>query len=192
MVLAGGRGRRLGGPAKPVLPVAGTPMLLRVLSAAAAAEPRIVVGPPELAEVLPAGVRLTWERPPGGGPVAAMAAGLDLVERGPVAVLAADLPLLSPMALDRLRTALGAADGVVYVDGAGRRQWLCGMWRLSPLRARLGVMARAGPLAGRSLGSVLGDLRVAVVAGAEGEQPPWYDCDTPEELSAAERMREET
>ncbi|NLU78099.1 NTP transferase domain-containing protein [Micromonospora sp. HNM0581] len=100
VVLAGGAGRRMGGPDKPVLPVGGVPMRERVLAAVADASPRILVGPgPAII-----GVRLTREQPPGGGPVAAVAAGLALldIEVPAVALLAADLPMLTRLAVGRL------------------------------------------------------------------------------------------
>ena len=188
VVLAGGRGRRLGGPAKPVLAVGGQPMLHRVLAAVAAAEVRVVVGPPELAASVPAGLRVVLEEPAGGGPVAAMAAGLLAVPAGAgyAAVLAADLPLLSAPAVDRLVEAIGDGDGAVYVDGSGRRQWLCGAWRLEALRHRVSGLAAGGPLAGRALRDLFAPLRVAAVSGATGQPPPWYDCDTPAALAEAE------
>ena len=58
VVLAGGAGRRLGGPTKPRLDVGGASMLARVLAAVSDAAPRVVVGPESLATVLPAGVAL--------------------------------------------------------------------------------------------------------------------------------------
>src|SRR5438093_914016 len=93
VVLAGGAGRRMGGADKAALAVAGRPMLHRVLAAVADASPQVVVGPPRAG--LPAGVVRAQEDPPGGGPVAAVAAGLGaLAAHGAevVAVLAADLP----------------------------------------------------------------------------------------------------
>ncbi len=74
VILAGGAGRRLGGAGKPMLAVRGRPMLERVLDAVADADVTIVVGPPTLP--LPGGVVRVSEEPPGGGPVAATAAGL--------------------------------------------------------------------------------------------------------------------
>jgi molybdopterin-guanine dinucleotide biosynthesis protein A len=200
VVLAGGRGRRLGGPAKPAIAVGGLPMLQRVLAAVAAAEVRVVVGPAELAVLVPAGVRMALEQPAGGGPVAALAAGLlavpaDAGQRRTgigralptrVAVLAADLPLLSASAVDRLVAAIGDGDGAVYVDGSGRHQWLCGAWRADALRRRVAEFAAAGPLAGRSLRDLFAPLRVAAVSAAAGEPPPWYDCDTPAAVAEAE------
>lgn len=84
VVLAGGAGRRLGGAAKPTLAVGGEPMLSRVLAAVSDAAGRVVVGPASLSSIVPAGVRVVQEEPAGGGPVAALAAGLAELAVGPV------------------------------------------------------------------------------------------------------------
>lgn len=186
LVLAGGAGRRLGGAGKPALPVGGAPMLDRVLAAVAGATVRIVVGPDTLP--VPPGVLRTSERPPGGGPVAAIAAGLPLVATAQVALLAADLPFLTAAAITQLSAGLdGSRDGVVYVDGDGRRQTLCGVWHTAALRGRLRQLESDGPAAGRSLRAMLAGLRVAEVAHRAAGPPPWYDCDTQAELERAER-----
>ena len=198
VVLAGGAGSRLGGAAKPALPVGGRPMLHRVLAAVADASVRIVVGPPDLP--LPERVRRTLELPPGGGPVAATAAGLALAAQHlpQVALLAADLPLLTAAAVSRLRAAAGqsGADGALFVDGTGRAQWLCGVWRTAALRARLAEVAgpAGAPYPGLPLWRLLGDLRAVPVRGesAGGEPvagaPPWWDCDTGADLRRAEEL----
>ncbi|MDI5943587.1 NTP transferase domain-containing protein, partial [Micromonospora sp. DH15] len=105
VVLAGGAARRMGGVDKPGVPVGGRPMRDRVLDAVADADVRIVVGP---AGPVPPGVRSTQERPPGGGPVAAAAAGVSLLPVGTttVALLGADLPLLTRDAVRLLREQL--------------------------------------------------------------------------------------
>jgi molybdopterin-guanine dinucleotide biosynthesis protein A len=189
VVLAGGAGRRLGGAAKPLTPVAGRPMLDRVLTAVADAGPRVVVGPPTLA--VPVGVLLVSEQPPGGGPVAGLAAGLVAVPSaldGPevTAVLAADLPFLTRDAVAVLRAALSTVDGAVYVDDTGRRQVLCGVWHTAALRRRLAEVPRHR---GAPMRALLTGLRVAEVVHAAGGPPPWYDCDSPEDLDRAERWR---
>src|SRR5690242_13694950 len=85
VVLAGGAARRMGGAAKPTLRVGGVALLTRVLAAAGGAwgvggDPRIVVvGPPELSGLVPAGARLIREEPPGGGPAYAARAGLEVL-----------------------------------------------------------------------------------------------------------------
>jgi molybdopterin-guanine dinucleotide biosynthesis protein A len=182
VVLAGGRARRLGGLDKPALTVDGRSLLNHVLAACAGADPLIVVGPHRGTQVA---VRWTRERPAGGGPVAALAAGLSQVPKGvPVAaVLAADLPRLRPDTLLRLRVALSAGmDGAVLVDASGQPQWLCGVWRAVVLR---GALTAAGDPANLSLRGVLMPLDFAPVPAAEGEAT---DVDTPQDLRAARRQ----
>ncbi|MEE6309835.1 NTP transferase domain-containing protein [Plantactinospora veratri] len=197
VVLAGGAARRMGGADKPALPVGGRPMVDRVLAAVADADLRIVVGPDA---DLPTGVRTTREQPPGGGPVAAVAAGLALLadaappgtsDTGTVALLAADLPLLTSDAVRQLRTALSraaGADGVVFVDGTGRAQFLCGVWRVAPLRAALGRVAAAhdGVLTGTSMRALIVEMTVTELAWRGAGPPPWFDCDTEDDVRRAE------
>jgi molybdopterin-guanine dinucleotide biosynthesis protein A len=190
VVLAGGRARRMAGVDKPAVPVGGRAMLVRVLAAVEDARPRMVVGPPTLAPLLPAGVSLTSEQPPGGGPVAGLAAGLAAV--GPsvvelVAVLAADLPFLDAGAVSALGSALlaGPGDGAVFADSSGRPQWLAGVWRLPALRTRLDAL---GDPTGRSMREFMGGLAVVTVTAPRSGPPAWFDCDTVEDVRAAEGM----
>ncbi|GAA0642572.1 molybdenum cofactor guanylyltransferase [Kutzneria viridogrisea] len=173
VVLAGGGGRRLGGVHKPGLLVGGRTLLDRALHAVPGADPIVVVGPRT-----PTGTPVTWARedPPGGGPVAGLAAGLALVGDAEfVAVLAADLAGIRPGTVARLRAAVSPqADGAVLVDEQGHPQWLIGCWRTGSLRAAL----PADP-AGRPLRSVLGGLALARVAAEPGESS---DVDTVEDL----------
>ncbi|WP_433283965.1 molybdenum cofactor guanylyltransferase [Micromonospora sp. CA-244673] len=189
VVLSGGAARRMGGVDKPARPVGGRPMLHRVLAAVADAGERIVVGP---AGPVPEGVRVTREEPPGGGPVAGTAAGLALLDPGTatVALLAADLPLLSPAAVAELRAALdGSAAGVAcYVDDAGRRQQLCAVWRVSALRTALDRLAveRGGTVDGAPVRALLAGTPVREVSWSGSGPPPWFDCDTDEDVRRAE------
>nr|WP_246140634.1 NTP transferase domain-containing protein [Micromonospora olivasterospora] len=189
VVLAGGAARRMGGADKPALRVGGRPMRDRVLDAVADADLRVLVGPPG---PVPEGVRSTRERPPGGGPVAALAAGLTLLPPGTtvVAVLAGDLPLLTAPAIGALRDRLAepGVDGACYVDDEGRRQTLCGVWRVPALRAAVDRLAaaRGGSVDGASLRALLGGLAVRDVRWPGGGPPPWFDCDTDEDVRRAE------
>ncbi|MFD6662766.1 molybdenum cofactor guanylyltransferase [Micromonospora chalcea] len=250
VVLAGGAARRMGGVDKPGRPVGGRPMLHRVLAAVADADQRIVVGP---SGPLPDGVRTTREEPPGGGPVAATAAGLALLDPATttVALLAADLPLLTAAAVTELRRALDApateqphdlateqphapGDGqshappagqppapaaerehdpaaerehdpaaeresaltpdgstvalTCYVDADGRRQQLCAVWRLPALRAALDRLAatRGGTLDGAPVRGLLTGVAVREVSWSGSGPPPWFDCDTDEDVRRAE------
>ncbi|ADL49730.1 hypothetical protein Micau_6237 [Micromonospora aurantiaca ATCC 27029] len=204
-------------------------MLHRVLDAVADADQRIVVGS---SGPLPTGVRTAREEPPGGGPVAATAAGLALLDPGTttVAVLAADLPLLTTAAVAELRRALAAChfrddpppaldaaaagpedapaavgpedapaawretlDGrsaalACYVDGNGRRQHLCALWQVPALRSALDRLAatRGGSLDGAPVRGLLADVAVREVSWSGSGPPPWFDCDTDEDVRRAE------
>jgi molybdopterin-guanine dinucleotide biosynthesis protein A len=163
-------------------------MLIRVLEAVSGADECVVVGPAGLGSLVPSGVRVVQEEPPGGGPVAGLAAGLAaVVGGGTVLVLAADLPLLTAEAVGQLVAALGRHDGAVFVDRTGRRQWLCGAWSAGALRRRIDEVAGEGPLGGRSMRDFVAALDVVgVPVGGDGSSQPWYDCDTPAGLAGAE------
>ena len=180
LVLSGGRATRLGGADKPSLPIGGTALLDRVLDAVRGADRRIVVGPPcEGADVV------TREQPPGGGPVAAVAAGLAHVVSPVVAVLAADLPFLTAATVEGLLAALEpGADAVVLIDGDGRDQLLISLWRTRALRARLHAL---GDPEGQPVRALLRGLAVQRWSApvTAGEPPPWLDCDTYEDLRRA-------
>jgi molybdopterin-guanine dinucleotide biosynthesis protein A len=201
MVLAGGAARRLGGVAKAALEVGGRSLLERVLAAVPDARPRIVIGPAQLAAGLPVDVAITSEEPPGGGPVAAAAAGLSLLPPGIgfVALLAADLPFLTRAAVSDLRRVAAAPtlDGALFIDSAGRRQLLCAVWRTSSLTSRIGALrVERGRLGGVPLRDLVGGLRIGQIPayrrpGADSGPPPWFDCDTEADLTSAERWVDE-
>ena len=182
VVLAGGRAARLGGQAKPQLEVGGRTMLAAVLAAVTDAARRVVVGP---AQPVPDDVVLVREKPPGGGPVAALRAGLARVETDVVAVLAGDLPFLTTAAIGDLRARL-QADGVLVVDDSGRDQLLLGVWRTEPLRVAVSRSGGGPTSMRRTLSGLSFDRWRPVVA--QGTPPPWLDCDTPADLARARQV----
>ena len=128
-------------------------------------------------------VRYAREDPPGGGPVAALACGLEQVSAPLVVLLAADLPFLRPAHVTRLLTALAAQDGpgVVLLDDSARPQWLVSGWLAAGLRGALDRYP------GSSLGGLLGPLDPVLLPDetAAGEPPGWLDCDTAGDLRRA-------
>ncbi|GHH70465.1 molybdenum cofactor guanylyltransferase [Streptomyces sulfonofaciens] len=105
VVLAGGAARRLGGADKPGVSVGGRSLLDRVLAACAAAGTTVVVGGRR-----PTSRPVVWalEEPRGGGPLAALHAGLRRTTAERVVVLSADLPFLAEQTVRGLLAALGA------------------------------------------------------------------------------------
>lgn len=139
IVLAGGRGERLGGTDKALLEVGGISLLSRVLKAVASAQRVVVVGPTRdgFDSVL-----WTVEDPPGGGPAAGIVSGLralDAASAGAewVVVLAVDQPGVSEVLPRLLHTAFAADAGTEAAcpyDSAGHPQWLLAAYRRESLR----------------------------------------------------------
>lgn len=178
VLLAGGRARRFGAD-KPAASAGGRTLIEWTAAAVVDASRLIVVGPRR--DVLPGAV-VVREDPPGAGPVPALRTGLAEVSAPRLALLAADMPFLRPVHVARLLDAMGERPGAVLLDGEGRRQWLAGCWRSGALREALDGYT------GASLRGLLSPLEPATVALPAGTRPAWYDCDTPQELAAAERL----
>jgi molybdopterin-guanine dinucleotide biosynthesis protein A len=180
IILAGGRGSRLGGQDKPGLVVGDDTLIASVARAGTGAgAAQIVVAGPERPGL--AGVSFVCEEPPGAGPVAALRRGLAEASAPWVAVLAADLPFLRASHLKALRAAAEGGPGAILVDDTGRPQWLAGCWQTEILRRAVAGYHQD------SLRGLLGPLAPVLVRLTlpPGEPPPWLDCDTPEDLRRA-------
>ncbi|SDM27583.1 NTP transferase domain-containing protein [Streptomyces wuyuanensis] len=188
IVLAGGAAKRLGGADKPGVSVGGRTLLDRVLTASRGAGRTIVVGGRR-----PTARPVTWTRetPPGGGPLAALHAGLRESGAPTVVVLSADLPFLDEGTVRRLLEALdsGGREGALLVDADGRDQPLVAAYRAEPLHRELALIAAEhGGLAGLPLRLLTRELDLDRVAAARLAA---YDCDTWEDIvTARARIRE--
>ena len=160
IILAGGRGSRLGGVSKADLVVGGRRLLDVVLEAVRRARTTVVVGP----VAVPDGVLVTVEDPPGTGPAAGIVAGLEAVERSAewTVVLACDLPGVQA-AVPRLLAATTRSndlDGYCLASAEGTPQWLLGIHRTTRLRA----VARAyGDPRNRSVRGLLAGMRLGLL-----------------------------
>lgn len=219
LILAGGEARRLGGADKPMVEIGGRSLLDRVIEACTAvvhdAAPHgeestgvasadaaeaasshnisvnhdnpIVVGP-----MRPTRRSVRWARedPPGGGPVAAIAAGLSMCRAPCVGVFAADLPFLTAETVHSLWTVLTASgtgyDGAIAVNPDGHEQWLTAVYRRDALLARIADQGQEA-LHGLPLRRLVRDLRLLRITAA-GQSV--LDCDTWEDVAAARRLAE--
>ena len=121
VVLAGGTAARLGGVDKASVEHQGRTLLCWALDAVVDAGEVVVVGDPVPTE---RPVTFTREDPRHGGPVAALLTGRDSLLRARpwLAVLACDMPYLTPATFRRLREASAGHDGAALVGPDGRRQ----------------------------------------------------------------------
>ncbi|MEV5978728.1 NTP transferase domain-containing protein [Streptomyces sp. NPDC052114] len=209
VVLAGGGAARLGGADKPGVRVGGRALIDRVLAACSGAGTTVVVADPR-----PTARPVVWarEEPAGGGPLAALDAGLRRTDAELVVVLSADLPFLGAETVSRLLAAVrdSGADGAVLTDPDGRDQPLVAAYRSASLRRETAVLAGGaagagangeagadgdaegredggGGLAGLPLRRLTARLDLVRVADPVAA----FDCDTWDDIAAARaRIRE--
>ncbi|WP_052663860.1 molybdenum cofactor guanylyltransferase [Psychromicrobium lacuslunae] len=144
ILLAGGRGSRMGGVLKPALIRNGSSLLAALLGELELLHPAperiVVVGDREqLVRAIPeshSSSRLSWarEEPSFAGPVAAVSAGLQGVQQERVLLLASDLVEVSA-GLRLLFDARTARDGAILIDSAGYDQPLFGLYGRAALSA---------------------------------------------------------
>ena len=188
VVLAGGGSRRWGGRDKTAVPLAGRPVLEHAVTGlAAGAGVRlgavVVVAPQDHpARAGLAGARWVREEPPGGGPVAGLAAAVAALagSHDLLVVGAGDAPFAGeavPALLDAVAPAL---DGALGVDAEGREQPLLAVYRAAAFGAALSASRPGGRLR-----DVVATLRLArVPVGPRAA----LDLDTPADLALAEHL----
>ena len=169
IVLAGARSERLGGADKAMVELDGRTLLDRVLDSTKDAGRIIVVGPER-----PTTRPVTWveEKPVGGGPAAAFAAGVAAAESDTILLLAVDLPFIAaaiPALLDALAPAIDVA---LLEDETGRANYLASAWRRDALINRFSTI---DAIHGLPMHRLLDGLTIGHVRDTGG----WsFDCDT--------------
>jgi molybdopterin-guanine dinucleotide biosynthesis protein A len=184
LILAGGRGSRLGGQDKAALVVGGRSLLERLLQDVDLGGSVVVIGNTSLPPAPPGRTLLqTLEDPPDGGPVAGIAAGLDALGEEAtewVAVAAVDQPEAA-RALAVLAAELSHVDtsveAVSPVDATGHRQWLLALYRRTALQHALTTLPGVRDTSVRRLVSDLEWHEVDVEAGHLGDVDTWADVE---------------
>ncbi|MDP4023795.1 molybdenum cofactor guanylyltransferase MobA [Methylobacterium sp. NEAU 140] len=191
LILAGGLGRRMGGMDKPLLPLAGRPLLARVAERLAPQCPAGLAlsanGDP--ARFAPAftGPVLPDPLPDRPGPLAGVLAGLEhcAAERPAVThvlCVPGDAPFLPADLAARLAAALAAAP-IARAASGGRAHHTVALWPVA-LRAELRAALAGGE---RRVGAVLARHGAATVAWPVAACDPFLNVNAPEDLAAAER-----
>lgn len=180
IILTGGTGQRLGGVDKAALRVDGTSLLERTLDAVSAAQGVVLVGGRQAGD---ADERITVvrEQPAGGGPAAAIGAGVNALDGSSsvVVVVACDMPGIA-LAIPVLLHALAStpeADGVLARDGH-QIQYLVGAHRSAAMRA---AVQSHDTLHGSSVRALMDALALHVVdvpTGSTADIDTWEDAAT--------------
>jgi len=184
LVLAGGRGSRLGNVDKAAITIGGRSTLDRLLSSLPERVPVVAVGPQR---PTPRPVTFRQERPLHGGPVAGIAAGLDAVTTPFTVLLAVDMPWAGAL-VEQLVAEFAScrAAALVPLDGSGFRQPLCAVVRTDALRQALCTL---GEPRGRSLRDLMALIDVQERPLGEAELGWVEDIDTPDDLRRARSPR---
>jgi molybdopterin-guanine dinucleotide biosynthesis protein A len=166
---------------KPELKIAGRTLLERTLDACEGASNVVIVGGEHLRRE---GALWTCEDPPGSGPAAGLAAGLNVLdaEGDPsplVLVLGTDTPRASAVAgilLERMRDDSPDLDGAWLVDVSGTAQPLVAVYRRDAIADRCASHAAPGASLRRVTES-LTMISVADVHDASRDVDTWEDVE---------------
>lgn len=179
IVIAGGESRRFGADKLDLADADGRSLLdVTVAGAAHVADPIIVVGPER---ALSNDVTWVRESPPGGGPCAALIAGVAAVPAGitHVAVLAGDAPK-GAAAVPSLLTVIDDGAVATVLDASGREQPLTAVYAVRHLREALQDF---GDGANASVRQVLDVLRPRTVIALIDAWGACNDIDVPEDAA---------
>jgi molybdopterin-guanine dinucleotide biosynthesis protein A len=197
IVLAGGRSTRLGGGDKSLITLGGRPLLLHVLNRLRPQADKIAISangdPSRFAQF---GLPVLSDTIEGYlGPLAGLLAGMEWAQAAG-AELIASVPTDSPFIPDdltaRLMTAAGP-DRPALAASAGKRHPVVGLWPVA-LAGRLSDFLRSGATFkvaafAEECGAVLVDF--PMIACASGAIDPFFNVNTPDDLSLAGKILEE-
>ncbi|MCE7028828.1 molybdenum cofactor guanylyltransferase [Jiella avicenniae] len=198
LILAGGRGSRMGGDTpKPLIDLAGRPLISHVIDSVSAKVEPLILAAPLGKGYERFGLALAPDRRPGLlGPLAGIEAGLwtlaemgqgQSAEEGPQQLLVApgDTPFLPHDLVPALQSAAG--DRPVIARFAGRPQPAASLWPLAVL-ADLGRWLDDGrPLAIRAFLGAIGHREAVIEPVPDApDGDPFFNVNTPADLARAE------
>lgn len=175
VVFAGGSSRRMGAD-KSLLPVAGVPLIQRVLDAMVGLDTTCIIGGRE-EDLASLGVGWRADAHPGEGPLGALVTAFAATDAEVLVTAACDLPYLQTSTIDALlaHRSSSAADVAVPLIG-GRMQWHVTAWH----RRSEAAAARAFSNGERSLHRVGRGLAATAVVFASTAD--FVDLDTPADV----------
>ena len=140
----------------------------------------IIVGADPL--FTPASYRCIQENPVGGGPVAGIAAALEMCESEIVGVLATDMPFAGAHMIHLLSAMTSHDDAIMYVDSQGYKQPLAALYRRESLENALSAI---GNPHGASMRTLISHLNIHEIHMSPEIEKAMIDVDTPHDLVVA-------
>ena len=179
IVLSGGTSSRFGADKSQA--ILGHQQLIHHILASVPEEFEIiVVGADPLFSETP--YRCVQENPVGGGPVAGIAAALELCENEIVGVLATDMPFAGAHVVHLLSAMTSHDDAIMYVDSEGFKQPLAALYRREALETAL---SKIGNPHGASMRTLISHLNIHEIPMSPEIEKAMIDVDTPHDLVVA-------
>lgn len=175
IVLTGGTSKRFGSD-KSQAKIGGNTML-EILAGNLKNHELIIVGPKSSVKA-----RYVREEPAFAGPLAAIGAGLELVQSEIVGIFATDMPFAARL-LDQLVGAI-LSDAALPVDAVGEAQPLAGVYRTESLRR---AFMQYETLKNQSVKSLISKLEIDLVSNVDTEL--LLDIDTEADLMRALKLQ---
>jgi len=129
-----------------------------------------------------ASYRCVQENPVGGGPVAGIAAALELCESEIVGVLATDMPFAGAHMIHLLSAMTSHDDAIIFVDSEGFKQPLAALYRREALETAL---SKIGNPHGASMRTLISHLNIHEIHMSPEIEKAMIDVDTPHDLVVA-------
>ena len=186
MILTGGSSTRFGSDKSQALldQFSLLETLLRTLPSSIAI---VIVGP--RVETTSRLVKYTRENPVGAGPVAAIDAGLALINTEFVALIATDMPFASQILEILLDNIASQEEAIIPLDAQGYRQPLCALYRT---RALARAISQLGRTQDQSVRRLIENLTVKELSLDADLQRILLDVDTPSDLERAKELSKES
>ena len=183
------------GRAKPLIPVAGVPLVVRVVRAALEAVDEVVVvtkgaHAAEIRSVLPEGVGVRTDSRRIQSPLVGFLAGAEALESEYVAFLPCDLPLLSPKILATLFGAAAGRGAAIPRWPDGRIEPMVAVYRRASARDAAVEALDYGERANTDMIRRLPDVYYLPLEGlrkADSRLDSFLNVNTPEDLEIVER-----
>lgn len=181
LVLAGGKGQRIGGCQKALLRFQGRTFLERLELAFSGFE-ELLLSSNDPALAAGTRFRVIVDEAPGLGPLEGLRAALSACRSDGLVVTACDVPLFSQALACRLAKASGSHPAIVCLDRMGGLHPLCGVYTKACIPAIEETLAK-GSLCVRDALRLAGAVAFPL-AGTDIPDEALYNINTPEELAA--------
>ncbi|MEI6573119.1 MAG: molybdenum cofactor guanylyltransferase [Alphaproteobacteria bacterium] len=187
VILVGGAGRRMGGVDKPMMPLAGRPLLSYVIDILAPQTPHIALATrADLEPYRSFGFPLLPDPVADQGPLTGLRSALEwakatVPDASHVALLAGDTPFIPSDLFSRLSVARSPSPSCIFAASKGQIHYSTGLWPLSP---HVLLEADESDNNDRSLRGLAHHIGFETVEWTD-QHDPFFNINAPDDLAEA-------